>query len=75
VAALAGVGGFVMLTLPGLVGATVDGVNHGFYPGWFFNDWINWSTAVTFYLTPFLIVGSTIAWLWVTQRTEKKAAA
>ena len=74
-AAIAGVGGFILLTLPGLVDAIVDGVNHGFDIGWFINDWLNWPAVVALQLTPYLALGAVIAWLWIKRRAEKAVPA
>lgn len=73
-AALAGVGGFIALTLPGMVDGIVDAVNNGFQPGWFLNDWINWPFLVAVKMTGFALGGAAFAW-WFDGRPKKEKPA
>jgi hypothetical protein len=59
--AVAGVGGFVLLTIKGLITA-IGYSTSGFYFGYFINSWIGWPLIVAIGLTTMLAVGAAVAW-------------
>jgi hypothetical protein len=69
-AALAGLGGFVLLTLKGLVEAIGDAASFGFGFGYFAYDWFGYPLIVAFDLTALLVIGAVVSWLFA----SKKAA-
>lgn len=69
--AAAGLGGFVLLTLLGLIEAVVDVVRFGFEFGYFVNDWFGYPLVVAFDVTALLVIGAVVSWLFA----SKKAAA
>jgi hypothetical protein len=69
--ALAGLGGFVLLTLLGLVEAIGEAVAYGFAFGYFVNDWFGYPLVVAIDLTALLVIGAVVSWLFA----SKKAAA
>jgi hypothetical protein len=69
--AVAGVGGFVLLSLKGLIEAISDVVRYGFEFGYFVNDWFGYPLVVAFDLTALLVIGAVVSWLLA----SKKAAA
>lgn len=68
-AALAGLGGFVLLTLLGLIEAIADIVQFGFAFGYFVNDWFGYPLVVAFDLTALLVIGAVIAWVFASKKT------
>ena len=68
--AVAGVGGFVILSIKGLITA-IGYSGNGFYPGYFVNSWIGWPLLVAIELTTLLAVGAAVSWALA---TRKKAA-
>ena len=70
-AALAGLGGFVLLTLMGLVEAIGDVARYGFEFGYFINDWFGYPLVIAFDMTVLLVIGAVVSWLFA----SKKAAA
>lgn len=70
-AALAGLGGFVLLTVKGLVEAIGDAATIGFGFGYFIYDWFGYPFIVAFDLTALLVIGAVVSWLFA----SKKAAA
>lgn len=68
--ALAGVGGFVLLSLKGLIEAISEVVRFGFEFGYFVNDWFGYPLVVAFDLTALLVIGAVVSWLFA----SKKAA-
>lgn len=69
--AVAGLGGFVLLTLKGLIEAIMDAVRYGVEFGYFVNDWFGYPLVVAFDLTALLVIGAVVSWLLA----SKKAAA
>jgi hypothetical protein len=59
--AVAGIGGFVLLTIKGLITA-IGYSTSGFYFGYFVNSWIGWPLVVAIGLTTMLAVGAAVAW-------------
>jgi hypothetical protein len=70
-AAVAGVGGFLLLSVMGLIEAIGEAVLYGFRFGYFINDWIGYPLVIAFDLTALLVIGAVVSWLLAT----KKAAA
>lgn len=70
-AALAGLGGFVLLTFKGLVAAIGDAVSFEFGVGYFAYDWFGYPLIVALDLTALLVIGAVVSWLIA----SKKAAA
>lgn len=70
-AAIAGLGGFVLLTIKGLIEAISEVVGYGFQFGYFVNDWFGYPLVVAFDLTALLVIGAVVSWLFA----SKKAAA
>ena len=69
--AAAGLGGFVLLSLVGLVEAVTDAARYGFEFGYFINDWFGYPLVIAFDMTALLVIGGVISWLFA----SKKAAA
>jgi hypothetical protein len=69
-AALAGLGGFVLLTVKGLIEAIGDVAGFGFGFGYFVYDWFGYPFIVAFDLTALLVIGAVVSWLFA----SKKAA-
>ncbi|GHF24150.1 hypothetical protein GCM10011600_26460 [Pseudolysinimonas yzui] len=70
-AALAGLGGFVVLSVLGLIEAIGEAVAYGFEFGYFVNDWFGYPLVVAFDLTTLLVIGAVVSWLFA----SKKAGA
>lgn len=70
-AALAGLGGFVVLSVLGLIEAIGEAVAYGFEFGYFVNDWFGYPLVVSFDLTTLLVIGAVVSWLFA----SKKAGA
>jgi len=68
--AVAGVGGFVLLSIKGLITA-IGYSGSGFYFGYFVNSWIGWPLLVAIDLTVLLAVGAAVSWALA---NRKKAA-
>jgi hypothetical protein len=72
--AVAGVGGFVLLMIKGLI--TAIGYNlDGFYFGYFVNSWIGWPLLVAIDLTVLLAVGAAVSWALANRKKMAKPAA
>jgi hypothetical protein len=71
-AALAGVGGFVVLTVKGLIEAISDVASFGFFFGYFVNDWIGYPLVIALDLTALLVIGAVLSWVFA---NRKPAAA
>jgi hypothetical protein len=69
--AVAGLGGFVLLSLKGLIEAISEAAGYGFQFGYFVNDWFGYPLVIAFDLTALLVIGAVVSWLFAT----KKAAA
>jgi hypothetical protein len=70
-AAIAGLGGFVLLSVMGLIEAIGEAVLYGFRFGYLINDWIGYPLVIAFDLTALLVIGAVVSWLFA----SKKAAA
>jgi hypothetical protein len=70
-AAVAGLGGFVLLSVMGLIEAIGEAVLYGFRFGYLINDWIGYPLVIAFDLTALLVIGAVVSWLFA----SKKAAA
>jgi hypothetical protein len=71
--AVAGLGGFVLLTLKGLLEAISDVVRYGFEFGYFVNDWFGYPLVVAFDLTALLVIGAVVSWLFASKRAAAAA--
>ncbi len=69
--AVAALGGFVLLTLKGLIEAIVGAATFGFEFGYFVNSWFGYPLVITFDLTALLVIGAVVSWVFA----SKKAAA
>jgi hypothetical protein len=72
-AALAGLGGFVLLTLLGLVEAISDAARFGFEFGYFINDWFGYPLVIAFDLTALLVIGAVVSWLFASKKASAAA--
>jgi len=72
-AALAGLGGFVLLSLLGLIEAISEVVAYGFRFGYFVNDWFGYPLVVSFDLTALLVIGAVVSWLFASKKTGAAA--
>jgi hypothetical protein len=68
--AVAGVGGFVLLSIKGLITAIGNNLD-GFYFGYFLNSWIGLPLLIAIELTTLLAVGAAVSWALA---NRKKAA-
>jgi hypothetical protein len=71
--AVAGVGGFVVLSIKGLITA-IGYSTSGFYFGYFVNSWIGWPLLAAIDLTTLLAVGAAVSWALANRKKEKAAA-
>jgi hypothetical protein len=72
-AALAGLGGFVLLTLKGLVDAIGDAAGFGFGFGEFVYDWFGYPLIVALDLTALLVIGAVVSWLFASKKATVAA--
>lgn len=73
-AALAGLGGFVVLTVKGLIEGISDAVRYEFGIGYFLYDWFGYPLIVAFDLTALLVIGAVVSWLIATKKAAAPAA-
>lgn len=71
--AVAGVGGFIVLSIKGLITA-IGYSTSGFYFGYFVNSWIGWPLLVAIDLTTLLAVGAAVSWALANRKKAKAAS-
>ncbi|HWH97921.1 MAG TPA: hypothetical protein VNS80_06100 [Pseudolysinimonas sp.] len=71
--AVAALGGFVLLTVKGLIEAIGDAVGYGFQFGYFVNDWLGYPLVITFDLAALLVIGAVVSWLFESKRAVAAA--
>lgn len=73
-AAVASLGGLVVLSVKGLIEAIADTVQFGFEFGYFVNTWIGWPLVKTFDQGTLLVIGAVVAWILINRRAARPVA-
>jgi hypothetical protein len=72
-AALAGVGGFVVVSVKGLIEGIGEIANFGFFFGYFVNDWVGYPLVVALDLTALLVIGAVLSWVLANRKAAPAA--